>query len=66
MSHEIGSNFEEFELCQFNNSMREYAISFSSLVKFRLTTMAEPDQWYSIQPRSSIIPQLVSEIYIIR
>lgn len=45
--------------------MRKHAISFSLLVKFSLTKMAESDQSYSVQSGSSIIPQLVSEIYII-
>jgi len=58
--------FSEFELYQFNDLMRKHAISFSLLVKFRLTTMAESDQSYSVQPGSSTVPQLVSEIYIIR
>ena len=66
MSHEIRSNTNYLNYNQFNDLMKKLVIAFSSLVKFRLTTMAEPDQWYSIQPRSSIIPQLVSEIYIIR
>jgi hypothetical protein len=46
--------------------MRKHAISFSLLVKFTLTAMADPDQSYSIQPSSSIVLQLVSEFYIIR
>ena len=59
--------FWEFELYQFNDSTRKHAISFSLLVKFSLTTLVESDQISrTAYCQALLIPQLVSEIYIIR